>query len=166
MCVIYSLAFNNFYAELLLMKGGQDALKSMPAWLAQIFSMQMRRTIFIILCVYLSQLFFVSVIHFWGERSERDCADCYTGEYLNSSCNDKDGPCKNPVHHHHKDHRHDPAHCSFCKTFFKDIEYIHICSPTICEHFSIASNITHMYSATLLSRLFLIRAPPYQNFLT
>lgn len=145
---------------------GQDDLKSMPAWLGQNSPIQMKRTIVIILCIYLSQLFFAPVIHFWGERSKRDCADCYRVAHLNSSCNDKHGPCKNPAHHHHKNHRHDPAQCSLCKKFFKDVAYFPICWKISCDYFFITFNSAVTYSATLLSGLFLIRAPPGQNSFT
>lgn len=121
---------------------------------------KMRNKIFVILAIYLSQILFTPLIHFIGEGSERDCADCYAGEVVNSSCNDANGPCKNPAHHHHTDHRHDPAQCTFCKTFFQDIEYVPISYEIIYKCFSTAFQSTFNNSGMITNRLFPARAPP------
>lgn len=127
--------------------------------------MQMKRKIFIVLCIYLSQVFFVPVIHCLSERGEKDCENCYAGIQLNSTCNDMQGPCNNLAHHHHNNHSHDPAQCAFCKSFIKDIEYIPNYYGIIFESFILVSNSTPHRSSTLLRRT-LIRAPPSNNFLT
>ncbi len=128
--------------------------------------MKMRRTIFIILTIYISQILFAPLIHCLSEKSERDCDDCCTGVVINSTCTDTNGPCRNPAHHHHRGHRHDPAQCSFCKIFFKDIGYVPICCVIISDYITRGFSRTLEYSATLLRRSSLIRAPPLKNFLT
>lgn len=133
--------------------------------LAQIFTMQMKRKIFIVLCIYLSQIFFVPVIHCLSEGSEKDCEDCYTGTLLNSPCDDTHGPCDNPVHHHHNGHRHDPAHCTFCKSFIKDIEYVPNYYAIDFESLILVTSSTPHQSSTLI-RITPIRGPPLKNFLT
>ncbi len=133
--------------------------------MAQIFTVHMKRKIFIVLCIYLSQIFFVPVIHCLSERDSNDCQDCYAGIQLNSACNDMQGPCNNPAHHHHNNHSHDPSQCAFCKSFIKDIEYIPNYYGIIFESFILVSNSTPHQSSTLLCRTS-IRAPPLNNFLT
>lgn len=128
--------------------------------------MDMRRKLFIILAIYLSQLLFAPIIHCFSELSERDCADCCTGVVINSSCDNTNGPCKNPAHHHHHNHRHDPAQCTFCKSLNKDIEYVPIYYKISLNRLTIVDNKTHKHSATLLRGIYLIRAPPLKNFLT
>ncbi len=131
-----------------------------------IYDMRIRTKIFIVLAIYVSQLLLAPIIHSLCEMGEMDCADCYAGEVVNSSCSDQDGPCKNPAHHHHSDHSHDPAHCSFCKTFFQDIEFGPNCYGIMLKCISIASQSAISHSGTLSDSLFLIRAPPHNNFLT
>ena len=127
--------------------------------------MRTNRKTFIVLCIYLSQIFFVPVIHCLSEGNERDCADCFTGIQLNSHCNSTQSPCDNPAHHHHNGHRHNPAHCIFCKSFVKDIEYIRNYYETTFESFILVSNNTLHQSSALIRRT-PIRAPPLNNFLT
>ena len=128
--------------------------------------MQIRRKIFIVLCIYLSQIFFTPVIHCLGERNERYCTDCYAGIQLNSSCNNTDGPCNNPTHHHHNNHSHDPAQCTFCKSFIKDIEYVPVYYRIIFNYLSIVVNSTQYHSVSLLHGMPLVRPPPLKDFLT
>jgi hypothetical protein len=128
--------------------------------------MQIRRKILIVLCIYLSQIFFTPVIHFVGERSARDCGDCYASIQLNASCNNTNGPCNNPAHHHHNHHRHDPAQCTFCKSFTKDIEYVPTYYNIILDHLTLVHNITQHHAATFLRGMFHVRAPPLKDFLT
>ncbi len=128
--------------------------------------MQIRRKISIVLCIYLSQIFFTPLIHCLGERSERDCTDCYVGIQLNSFCNDVDGPCSNPTHHHHNNHRHDPAQCTFCKSFTKDIVHDSGYCRIIFKYSATVENITQYHATTLLRGMFSVRAPPFKNFLT
>ncbi len=127
--------------------------------------MQMKRKLFIVLCIYLSQILFIPVIHCLGEGGKKDCADCFTGTQLNSYCNNTQIPCDNPAHHHHNRHKHDPAHCVFCKSFIKDIEYIPNYYGIIFECFILVSNSTLHQSSTLLRKTS-VRAPPLNNFLT
>ncbi len=127
--------------------------------------MQMKRKLFIVLCIYLSQILFIPVIHCLVEGGKKDCEDCYTGAQLSSSCNKTQGPCSNPSHHHHNGHKHDPAHCVFCKSFIKDIEYIPNYYGIIFERFILVFSSTLHQSSTLISSS-PIRGPPLKNFLT
>ncbi len=127
--------------------------------------MQMKRQIFIVLCIYLSQILFIPVIHCLGEGSKKDCEDCYTGTQLNSPCSNTQGPCNNSKHHHHNGHRHDPAHCAFCKSFIKDIEYVPNYYAIVFESLILVTNSTPHQSSTLIRRT-PIRGPPLKNFLT
>ncbi|NOG84060.1 MAG: hypothetical protein EX341_17020 [Candidatus Scalindua sp. SCAELEC01] len=120
----------------------------------------MRRILFIILAIYLSQVLFAPIIHCFSEWGERDCADCCDGGVVNSSCDGTNGPCENPAHHHHNNHRHDPAHCTLCETFFQDIECVSICYGIAYKCVSIISKSTFTHSGMLSKRLFLVRAPP------
>ncbi len=128
--------------------------------------MQIRRKILIVLCIYISQIFFTPVIHCLGERSERECADCCAGIQLNSACNNTGAPCNKPAHHHHNNHRHDPAQCAFCKSFIKDIEHVSIYYIISVNHFTIVDNVTQYHPATCLRGMFLVRAPPLNSFRT
>ena len=127
--------------------------------------MQMKRQIFIVLCIYFSQILFIPVIHCLGEGSKKDCEDCYTGTQLNSPCSNTQGPCNNSKHHHHNDHRHDPAHCAFCKLFIKDIEYVPNYYAIDSESLILATSNTLHQSSSLI-RITPIRGPPLKNFLT
>ncbi len=128
--------------------------------------MQIRRKILVVLCIYIFQVFLTPVIHCLSEINERDCADCYAGIQLNSSCNNTDGPCSNPSHRHHNNHRHDPAQCTFCKSFIKDIEHVPVYYRITFNHVTILDNLTLYHPATFLRKMFHVRAPPLKNFLT
>ncbi len=130
------------------------------------FNMRIRRKILVVLCIYISQIFFTPVIHCLSEMSERDCTDCHAGIQLNSPCNNTGAPCNKPAHHHHNNHRHDPAQCAFCKSFINDIEYVPIYYKIILDHSTPVANITQYRPATFLRRMFHVRAPPHKNFLT
>ena len=127
--------------------------------------MQNRRKILIVLCVYLSLIIFTPVIHYLSEGSKNDCENCYTGAQLNSLCNNRQGPCNNPKHHHHNSHKHDPAHCTFCKLLIKDIEYVTIYYGISFDNFTLVFQNIHRHSSTFLRRTS-IRAPPLNSFLT
>ncbi len=127
--------------------------------------MQMKRKIFIVLCIYLSQIFFVPVIHCLSEGHEKDCEDCYAGTLLSSPC-DEHGPCDNPIHHHHNGHRHDPAHCAFCKSFIKDIEYAPNYYAIVFGSLILVTNSRTLHQSSTLLRRIPIRGPPLKNFLT
>ena len=129
--------------------------------------MQMKRKIFIVLCIYLSQILFIPVIHCLGEGSKKDCEDCYsyTGTQLDSPCSNTQGPCNNSKHHHHDGHWHDPAHCTFCKIFIKDIEYVSNYYAIDLESLILATSSTPHHSSSII-RITHIRGPPLKNFLT
>ncbi len=128
--------------------------------------MQIRRKILVVLCIYISQVFFTPVIHYLGEKSERDCTDCHAGIQLYSSCNNTERPCNNPSHHHHNNHRHDPAQCAFCKSIIKDIEYEPVYNIITINRVTIVNNVARYHHTAYLRGMFPVRAPPIKNVLT